>query len=76
VSQAASENNTSFAVRNADAPHALKVLREEFAPELSAGSLTEISSQPDLATVAIVGENMKHAVGTAGRLFNTLGRNG
>ncbi|WP_290448319.1 bifunctional aspartate kinase/homoserine dehydrogenase I [uncultured Muribaculum sp.] len=76
VSQAASENNTSFAVRNADATHALKVLREEFAPELSAGSLTEISSQPDLATVAIVGENMKHAVGTAGRLFNTLGRNG
>lgn len=76
VSQAASENNTSFAVRNADATHALTVLREEFAPELSSGSLSEISSQTDLATVAIVGENMKHAVGTAGKLFNTLGRNG
>ena len=76
VSQAASENNTSFAVRNADAPHALAVLREEFAPELQSGSLSEISSQADLATVAIVGENMKHAVGIAGKLFNTLGRNG
>jgi aspartokinase/homoserine dehydrogenase 1 len=30
----------------------------------------------NLATVAIVGENMKHTPGVAGRLFNTLGRNG
>ncbi|MCM1021107.1 MAG: bifunctional aspartate kinase/homoserine dehydrogenase I [Muribaculum sp.] len=76
VSQAASENNTSFAVRNADAPHALEVLKEEFAPELAAGSLSEIISQHDLATIAIVGENMKHSAGVAGKLFNTLGRNG
>jgi aspartokinase/homoserine dehydrogenase 1 len=29
-----------------------------------------------LATVAIVGENMKHAAGIAGKLFGTLGRSG
>lgn len=76
VSQAASENNTSFAVRNVDAPHAIEVLKEEFAAELLAGTLTDIVAEPDLATVAIVGENMKHATGIAGKLFNTLGRNG
>lgn len=76
VSQAASENNTSFAVRNADAPRALEVLRQEFATDLKAGSITDITSEPDLATVAIVGENMKHSNGVAGKLFNTLGRNG
>ncbi len=76
VSQAASENNTSFAVRNVDAPHAIEVLNEEFAAELLAGTLTDIVAEPDLATVAIVGENMKHAAGIAGKLFNTLGRNG
>ncbi len=76
VSQAASENNTSFAVRNVDAPHAIEVLNEEFAAELLAGTLTDIIAEPDLATVAIVGENMKHATGIAGKLFNTLGRNG
>ncbi len=76
VSQAASENNTSFAVRNADSNHAIEVLKEEFAPELSSGSLSEIIAQSDLATVAIVGESMKHSVGVAGKLFNTLGRNG
>lgn len=76
VSQAASENNTSFAVRNADADHAIEVLREQFAPELQAGSLSGITAEPNLATVAIVGENMKHTAGIAGKLFNTLGRNG
>lgn len=76
VSQAASENNTSFAVRNADADHAIEVLREQFAPELQAGSLSDIKAEPNLATVAIVGENMKHTTGIAGKLFNTLGRNG
>jgi aspartokinase/homoserine dehydrogenase 1 len=30
----------------------------------------------NLATIAIVGENMKHTPGIAGKLFGTLGRNG
>ncbi len=76
VSQAASENNTSFAVRNGDADHALEVLREEFNAELQSGTLSEITAEHNLATVAIVGENMKHTTGIAGKLFNTLGRNG
>lgn len=76
VSQASSENNTSFGVRNADADYALTVLREEFAAELAGGQLNYIRAERDLATVAVVGENMKHSTGTAGKLFNTLGRNG
>lgn len=76
VSQAASENNTSFAVKNADADRALNVLHEEFASDLEQGSLSEIIAERNLATVAIVGENMKHTTGIAGKLFNTLGRNG
>ena len=76
VSQASSEHNTSFAVKNADAEKAVAVLREEFAAELSTGDISDITAEKDLATVAIVGENMKHTPGIAGRLFNTLGRNG
>ncbi len=76
VSQASSENNTSFAVKNADADLALQVLSEEFATELQSGELSEITAERNLATVAIVGENMKHSTGIAGKLFNTLGRNG
>lgn len=76
VSQASSENNTSFAVKNADADLAVQVLQEEFANELQSGELSEITPERNLATVAIVGENMKHTTGIAGKLFNTLGRNG
>lgn len=76
VSQASSEHNTSFAVKNCDADIAVNVLKEEFAAELSTGEISDITPEKDLATVAIVGENMKHTPGIAGKLFNTLGRNG
>ena len=76
VSQASSENNTSFAVKNADSELAVSVLKEEFAIELQSGEISDIISEPNLATVAIVGENMKQSTGIAGKLFNTLGRNG
>lgn len=76
VSQASSEHNTSFAVKNCDAELAVSVLNEEFKIELGTGEISGIMPEKDLATVAIVGENMKHTPGIAGKLFNTLGRNG
>lgn len=76
VSQAASENTTSIGVRNADAAVAVEVLSAEFAQEIAMGEINRIKQEPNLATIAIVGENMKHTPGIAGRLFGTLGRNG
>ncbi|MDR2680408.1 MAG: bifunctional aspartate kinase/homoserine dehydrogenase I [Tannerella sp.] len=76
VSQASSENNTTFAVKNEDASLAVEVLNEEFAPERSRGEIEDIVAEKDLATVAIVGENMKRTPGIAGKLFGTLGRAG
>ena len=76
VSQASSENSTSIGVRNADADLACQVLNGEFSKEIEMGEITEISAEKDLATIAIVGENMKHTPGIAGKLFGTLGRNG
>lgn len=76
VSQASSENNTSFAVRTEDAAPAVAILKEEFESELANGELSDISARTDLATVAVVGENMKGRAGIAGKLFGTLGRGG
>ncbi|MCC8072064.1 MAG: bifunctional aspartate kinase/homoserine dehydrogenase I [Bacteroidales bacterium] len=76
VSQASSENTTTFAVRNADAQRAVSALETEFLAELQTGEINAITVEHDLATVAIVGENMRHQAGVAGKLFNTLGRNG
>ena len=76
VSQASSENSTSIGVRNEDAELACEVLNEEFAKEIEMGAMYKMSHEGNLATVAIVGENMKHTPGIAGKLFGTLGRNG
>lgn len=59
-----------------DAFEACRVLNEEFAQEISEGAMYPMTAEGGLATVAIVGENMKHTPGIAGKLFGTLGRSG
>lgn len=76
VSQASSENSTSIGVRTEDSALACEVLNEEFAKEIEMGEISPMKAESGLATVAIVGENMKHTPGIAGKLFGTLGRNG
>lgn len=76
VSQASSENSTSIGVRDADADAACEVLNAEFSKEIETGAMFRMTAESGLATVAIVGENMKHTPGIAGKLFGTLGRSG
>ena len=76
VSQASSENSTSIGVRNEDAEEAVEVLNHEFASEIADGAMYPMHLESNLATIAIVGENMKHTPGIAGKLFGTLGRSG
>ncbi len=76
VSQASSENSTSIGVRDEDADAAVKVLNEEFSKEIATGAMFPMQAESGLATIAIVGENMKHTPGIAGKLFGTLGRSG
>ena len=76
VSQASSENSTSIGVRDQDAEKAVAVLNNEFAKEIETGAMFPMHAESRLATIAIVGENMKHTPGIAGKLFGTLGRSG
>ena len=76
VSQASSENSTSIGVRDQDAKAAVDVLNGEFAKEIETGAMFPMHAESGLATIAIVGENMKHTPGIAGKLFGTLGRSG
>jgi len=76
VSQASSENSTSIGVREEDANEAVNVLNEEFSAEIADGAMFPMHTEKGLSTVAIVGENMKHTAGIAGKLFGTLGRSG
>ena len=76
VSQASSENSTSIGVRDQDAARAVEVLNKEYEKEIETGAMFPMHAESNLATIAIVGENMKHTPGIAGKLFGTLGRSG
>lgn len=76
ISQASSENSISIAVDTPKAAVAETAIRAEFEREILSGKINKVEVESDLSIVAIVGENMKHASGIAGKLFNTIGKNG
>lgn len=76
VAQASSENSTTLGVRKADALPAAELLNQEFAKEISMGEIETITAKHNYSTIAVVGEDMRNTPGVAGKLFDTLGRNG
>jgi len=76
ISQASSENSISFAIDSSSSSKAEAAIRLEFEREIQLDQINKVTIEDNLAVVAIVGENMKHATGVAGKLFNTIGRNG
>lgn len=76
ISQASSENSISIAIEQNLVDLAQNAIESEFEKEIANGQISRIAIEPDLSIVAIVGENMKHATGNAGKLFSTIGRNG
>ena len=76
ISQASSENSISVAIDESVVEMAEMSIKEEFSREIEAGQINKIDVERDLSVVAIVGENMKHTTGIAGKLFSTIGKNG
>ena len=76
ISQASSENSISVAVPSSYAHEAGLAIEKEFEHEIENGYINGVMLEEELSIVAIVGENMKESAGIAGKLFNTLGKNG
>ena len=76
ISQASSENSISIAIEQNMVEIAESAIESEFEKEIANGQISKISVEKDLSIVAIVGENMKHATGIAGKLFSTIGKSG
>jgi len=76
ISQASSENTISIGITNTEADTAVKAISEEFAHELTIGEINSVKAEKDLATIAVVGDNMKRIPGISGKLFGALGRSG
>ena len=76
ISQSSSQNDICFIVASGDALRTADSLRKEFAQDLAHHKVEHITVDPNIAIVAVVGENMRGTVGVAGRTFSTLGREG
>jgi len=74
ISQSSSQNDICFIVSTADAKRTVEALRKEFAQDLAHQKVEHITVDPNIAIVAVVGENMRGTPGIAGRTFNALGR--
>jgi len=73
ISLASSEQSICFAVEPTAAPVAKSALEQEFKFELQAQHIASIMIENDLCIVAVVGENMRHTPGIAGKVFSALG---
>ena len=76
ISQSSSQNDICFIVAKAHAQTTLEALRREFAQDLAHQVVEHITLDPNIAIVAVVGENMRGTPGVAGRTFHALGREG
>ena len=74
ISQSSSQNDICFIVAAADAQRTVEALRKEFAQDLAHEKVEHITIDPNIAIVAVVGENMRGTPGVAGRTFIALGR--
>src|ERR1700685_4237156 len=74
ISQSSSQNDICFIVSSADTKRTVQALRDEFAQDLAHHKVEHITLDPNIAIVAVVGENMRGTVGMAGRTFSALGR--
>ena len=75
VSQSSSETGISVGVGAAEAERAKEAVDAEFADEIARGAMHPAAIESDLVAVAVVGANLKHSKGVAGKLFTTLARN-
>jgi bifunctional aspartokinase / homoserine dehydrogenase 1 len=74
ISQSSSQNDICFIISSSDAKRTVEALRQQFAQDLAHQTVEHITLDPNIAIVAVVGENMRGTVGMAGRTFSVLGR--
>jgi bifunctional aspartokinase / homoserine dehydrogenase 1 len=76
ITQASSEHSICIAVLEKEASHAKQVIEAEFSKEIESLLIDPVMIENELAIVAVVGEGMRAVPGVAGKLFESLGKNG
>lgn len=76
ITQASSEHSICFAVSEKESKNAVEALNSEFEKEMKSFAIDALLVEKNLTIMAIVGQKMKNVPGIAGKLFESLGKNG
>jgi aspartokinase/homoserine dehydrogenase 1 len=76
ITQSSSEHSICVAIDEASLNAAKEAVDSEFSVEIALQKIEPLSSETNLAIVALVGDNMEHHPGISGRMFSALGKNG
>jgi aspartokinase/homoserine dehydrogenase 1 len=76
ISQGSSEHSICFAVPEAEAERAERVVRRAFEPELREGQIQSVEADRTCSILAVVGDGMAGAHGVAAQVFTALGTAG
>lgn len=76
ISQSSSEHSICVGIDSSNAVAAKTVIDNAFAYEIEIKKVEPLIVENNLAIVALVGDNMQNHTGIAGKMFNTLGKNG
>ena len=76
ISQGSSENSISYVINGDQVTAASAAQDQAFEKEIETGLVEKAKVQEDLSIISIIGDNMYHTPGIAGKMFKTLGSNG
>lgn len=76
ITQASSEHSICFAVEQDKAVNAKNAIEKEFELEIKTQMIDKMKVESGLSILAVVGENMRHIPGIAGKVFSALGSHG
>lgn len=76
ISQAGSEHSICLAIPNDQSSSCVLAVKREFRDELEWGQIQSVTTKPNCACLAVVGEGMKSTIGVAGRTFTALSEAG
>ncbi|PIY07665.1 MAG: bifunctional aspartate kinase/homoserine dehydrogenase I [Flexibacter sp. CG_4_10_14_3_um_filter_32_15] len=76
ITQSCSEQSIGIGINQSELQNAQNVLNFAFEKDIQKGLMNEVKAIENQCIVALVGDNMKNAIGLAGKVFGAIGENG
>ncbi|WP_338766968.1 bifunctional aspartate kinase/homoserine dehydrogenase I [Bernardetia sp. ABR2-2B] len=76
ITQSCSEQSIGIGINQSELLAAQNALNSAFEKDIKRGLMNEVKAIENQCIVALVGDNMKNAIGLAGKIFGAIGENG